>query len=142
MPKYSAHYIYQDAQNLLKHHVLTISDEGVITDISPLEFETANTHFINGIIVPKPSENIINEDGVILCKTVEDILQNYPNKSRLRMVYNSNTIAIFSKVQRLDNRFTLGVLWQMVCPNKRLVVGEKADLFFLENVDLKRLMFI
>jgi hypothetical protein len=36
----------------------------------------------------------------------------------------------------------LGVLWQMVCPNKRLVVGEKADLFFLENVDLKRLMFI
>ena len=142
MLKYSAHYIYQDAQILLKHHVMTISDEGVIVEISPLTFETANTRFINGIIVPKPSENLVVEEGMILCKTVEDILQNYANKFRLRMAYNSDTLAIFSKVQTLDPRFSLGDLWKMVCPHKRLVVGEKADLLFLENVDLKRLTFV
>lgn len=141
MLRYSAHYIYQDAQNLLKRQVITISDEGIITDIFPLEFETANTCFINGIIVPKPLENV-DMNGGILCKTPQDILQNYARKSLLRVAYNSDTIAIFSEVQRMDNRFSLGDLWQMVCPNKRLVVGEKADLFFLENIDLKTLTFV
>lgn len=51
MKRFSAHYIYFSPERYYKLHGIELTDDNRIAGVFPLERETANTAFYNGILI-------------------------------------------------------------------------------------------
>jgi len=122
MKRFAAHYIFIPSFQFHKLHCVELDENNCLQNIFPLEKETANTSFFNGILIFSKQEL----SAEIFLKTLKDEAQKHSDFSVFELLKKQNLSEIkkndFVFVYHLDgiNLFSLKV-FEEKNPNQELL---------------------
>ena|GEM_PF-864821 len=122
MKRFAAHYIFIPSHQFQKLYCVELDENNCLQNIFPLEKETANTSFFNGILIFSKQEL----SAEIFLKTLKDEAQKHSDFSVFELLKKQNLSEIkkndFVFVYHLDgiNLFSLKV-FEEKNPNQELL---------------------